>query len=140
MSKINPTNFRAGLSKAIYSGKHKKEGNLSMSIKDRNNPQTKAKISEEILENGIFSQNNPDRRGKRDSLEFRGHHPVRWNPNIDFNPEISGYTEKGGTFSGGYSFVKKGGKGDYSKPLGGVDSKNITPHKVRLNKKVVKLK
>ena len=114
MSKINSNNFKTGISKAVYSGKHQKEGNLSMSIKNKNNSSQNSKISEEILENGVFSQNNPDRRGKKSSLEFRGHRPVRWNPT--------------------------GSKKDYSKPLGGVDSKNITPHKVRLNKKVVKLK
>lgn len=140
MSKINSNNFKTGISKAVYSGKHQKEGNLSMSIKNKNNRLQNSKISEEILENGVFSQNNPDRRGKKSSLEFRGHRPVRWNPTIDYNSEISGYTEKGGAFSGGSDGVKSGTKKDYSKPLGGVDSKNITPHKVRLNKKVVKLK
>lgn len=140
MSKINSNNFKAGISKSVYSGRHQKEGNLTMSIKNKNNLSKNSKISEEILENGVFSQNNPDRRGKKSSLEFRGHMPVRWNPTIDYNNEISGYTEKGGAFSGGSDGIKAGNKKDYSKPYSGVDSKNITPHKVRLNKKVVKLK
>lgn len=124
--KLTIGNLKTGNRKASYSGK-KNRGLTDPEGKIKYNPPTTrsmTKLSREDVEIAEFEANNVDRRGKRSKLEFRGNHPHRWNPAMDFDPNRQGDKTDGGAFKGGRDGNKKGGKNDYAKAFG--DVKNTT--------------
>ena len=124
--KLTLSNLETGTQLSAYQGKHRGESALLASNPLKTGVQTrsKSKLSRETIEEGEFAAQNPDRRGNRSKLEFRGNHPHRWNPARDFDPDKQGDATDGGAFKGGRDGNKKGGKKDYQKAFG--DVKNTT--------------
>ncbi len=120
--RITLDNLNKGNKNAVYSGK-KSKGNPNPQPKtlryERPKTRSKTKLNEESIEIAEFQANNTDMRGKKDRLEFRGNHPHKWNPKLQFQ---QGFTDDGGDSKGGQPGVKKGGKNDYVKPYGNLKS------------------
>tara|TARA_S200002703_G_scaffold139724_1_gene130603 strand:+ start:938 stop:1363 length:426 start_codon:yes stop_codon:yes gene_type:complete len=133
-TKLSTSAFNNGVRRGVYSGRHKLEVKPSIRPPKMQAPHTrKTKIDMESLENGVFDENNQDRRGKKSKLSFRGNTPVRWSPQ-DFKDH--GYQEDGGAFKGGKGTVKKGKKKDYRQPLGNATAEQPDPHPVKISAKL----
>ena len=138
MVKISQKNLYKGIQRSEIRGKHRLEKNLSKMnephLKTSTDTLRKSKINQRAVEDAEFAGNNTDRRGFRNKLEFRGHLPVRWEPQKDFTKMTSGYSEDGGAFKGGEDGTKKGNKNDYSQSFG--TKKGINPFPIKVSKSI----
>lgn len=139
--KLTRANMLHGNKMASYSGYKKGKGVIDPKGKPKYTPELSkdTKIDRSVTEEAVFYAENTDMRGKKNKLDFRGNHPVRWNPQQDFNPNMSGDRTGGGAFHGGRLGVKAGKKKDYQQAFGDVNNttRPFAPGKVS---KMIKLK
>ena len=138
-TKITPAQLFSGIRRAEIHGRHRLEQHnvytRKQSLKTRN-PKMKnmSKLNPRAVEDAEFGANTVDRRGLRSKMEFRGQTPVRWMPEKDYRPDMSGFTDDRGAFQGGRDGTKKGGKKDYSQAFGVSGKKDqINPFPIKSN-------
>ncbi len=140
-TKITPENLYSGIRRAEIHGRHRLEQHnvytRKQTLKPARNNKNLSKLNPRAVEDAEFGANNTDRRGLRSKMEFRGHAPVRWMPEKDYRPEMSGYTADRGAFQGGRDGTTKGKRGDYSQAFG-VSGKRgeINPFPIKSSKSV----
>ena len=141
-SKITSANLFTGIRRAEIHGRHRLEQHNTHTRKHHlktRNPKMKnlSKLNPRAVEDAEFGANSVDRRGLRDKLEYRGKAPVRWMPEKDYRPDMSGYTDDRGAFQGGRDGVKKGGKKDYAQAFGVSGKKGeINPFPIKSSAKL----
>lgn len=140
-SKITPDNLFAGIRRAEIHGRHRLEQHNTYTRKQTLKPARKmknmSKLNPRAVEDAEFEANNVDRRGLRSKMEFRGHAPVRWMPEKDYRPDMSGYTADRGAFQGGRDGTQKGSRRDYSQAFGVSGKKDeINPFPIKTSSSV----
>ncbi len=86
---IKPQDIKFGVRRAEISGKHKpQEDKPRVDIRIKHNAK-KVKFRPEEIDEGDFDSRNPDRRGLKNKLVYRGDQPYYWRKD-EFRPDDAG--------------------------------------------------
>lgn len=103
---IKPTDIKMGVKRSQISGHHKnKEDKVNVDVRIKHNKK-KVHFKPEEMDEGDFDSRNPDRRGLKNKLNYRGDTPYYWRKD-EFRPDSAGGRGIDSGFSRGGDFNPK---------------------------------